>query len=193
MVVPQRKHGRPARPDTQCCSLLRRLPVVTCIAPGTVAECRNARAPRSSNADTSTAPTAVHGLCPRRKHSSLAHRLPKPATHRWSSSAATSGRSGSAATRRMASAKSQSARSGSGPRWPITSASSRVRNKSTTGSRTPYAAGRSVRSTTRTSGMTVDGNQRPEPDTVHDPAIRMCVCKVRPPDSRVSRCLPCVT
>ena len=80
--VPQRRHGRPARPATQCCSPRRVLPVVICCAPGTVAECFSARAPRVSSASTSTSPTGVHGLWPRRKHSSLAQRLPKPATTR---------------------------------------------------------------------------------------------------------------
>ena len=62
IVVPQRRHGSPARPDTQCCSPGRVLPVVTCMAPGTVADCLSARAASRTVAGRSTSPTGVHGL-----------------------------------------------------------------------------------------------------------------------------------
>ncbi len=87
-------------------------------------------AARATSRSTSTSPTAVQGLTPVRKASSLAHRLPRPAIRRWSEQRTHQGGAGSEPTRRTASSRSQSSRSGSGPRCPTRSCSRSVATRS---------------------------------------------------------------
>ena len=70
IAVPHRRHGGPARSNTQCCSPRRSEPVVAWVhRPLFAASSRCAS--RTSAGRSGTSPTGLHGLTPRRNSVSL--------------------------------------------------------------------------------------------------------------------------
>ncbi len=135
----------------------------------------------------------IHGSTRSRKRTSVAQKVPTPASTRWSSRVSPTNRS-DAVTRAAATAASQSGPRMSGPRWPTRSDSRLVGTRSSMPSRRPNADQVSVSTAARRSWRRSTRSVRaPGCSTRHWPSIRRWVCRVAPVSNRCRRCLPRAT